>query len=185
MISSKITYRYAKALLDLAISNNIMDECLSDMKLLDKVCKENSQLVLLLKSPIINTDKKNSIIKKIFKGKLSKTSSLFVEIITKKNRESLIPSIAQNFIDLHKTHNKIATAKVITASPLDKSLRLQVIDYIKSKTDFDLDLIEEIDKSIIGGAIVKLGDQQLDGSIKRSIKELKNTYNKNLYIKDF
>tara|TARA_B100001287_G_scaffold141563_1_gene119086 strand:- start:21197 stop:21754 length:558 start_codon:yes stop_codon:yes gene_type:complete len=185
MISSKITYRYAKALLDLAISNNMMDECLSDMKLLDKVCKENSQLVLLLKSPIINTDKKNSIIKKIFKGKLSKTSSLFVEIITKKNRESLIPSIAQNFIDLHKTHNKIATAKVITASPLDKSLRLQVIDYIKSKTDFDLDLIEEIDKSIIGGAIVKLGDQQLDGSIKRSIKELKNTYNKNLYIKDF
>ncbi len=185
MISSKITYRYAKALLDLAIANNMMDECLSDMKLLDKVCKENSQLVLLLKSPIINTDKKNSIIKKIFKGKLSKTSSLFVEIITKKNRESLIPSIAQNFIDLHKTHNKIATAKVITASPLDKSLRLQVIDYIKSKTDFDLDLIEEIDKSIIGGAIVKLGDQQLDGSIKRSIKELKNTYNKNLYIKDF
>ncbi len=185
MISSKITYRYAKALLDLAISNNMMDECLSDMKLLDKVCKENSQLVLLLKSPIINTDKKNSIIKKIFKGKLSKTSSLFVEIITKKNRESLIPSIAQNFIDLHKTHNKIATVKVITASPLDKSLRLQVIDYIKSKTDFDLDLIEEIDKSIIGGAIVKLGDQQLDGSIKRSIKELKNTYNKNLYIKDF
>ena len=64
-------------------------------------------------------------------------------------------------------------------------MRLQVEDYIKSKTDFDLDLIEEVDESIIGGAIVKMGDQQLDGSIKRSIKELKNTYNKNLYIKDF
>ena len=185
MISSKITYRYAKALLDLAISENLMKECLADMKLLDKVCKENSELVLLFKSPIINTDKKISIIKEVFENKLSKISTLFIEIISNKNRESLIPLIAQNFIALHKTHNKIATAKVITASPLDKSLRLQVEDYIKSKTDFDLDLIEEVDESIIGGAIVKMGDQQLDGSIKRSIKELKNTYNKNLYIKDF
>jgi F-type H+-transporting ATPase subunit delta len=74
---------------------------------------------------------------------------------------------------------------VITASPLDKSQRLQVEGYIKTKTDFDLDLVEEVDESIIGGAIIQMGDQQLDGSIKRSIKELKNTYNKNLYIKDF
>jgi F-type H+-transporting ATPase subunit delta len=74
---------------------------------------------------------------------------------------------------------------VITASPLDKSQTLQVEGYIKTKTDFDLDLVEEVDESIIGGAIIQMGDQQLDGSIKRSIKELKNTYNKNLYIKDF
>ena len=67
MISSKITYRYAKALLDLAISENLMDECLADMKLLEKVCKENSELVLLFKSPIINTDKKISIIKEVLK----------------------------------------------------------------------------------------------------------------------
>ena len=50
MISSKITYRYAKALLDLAISENLMDECLADMKLLEKVCKENSRIIIICKA---------------------------------------------------------------------------------------------------------------------------------------
>jgi F-type H+-transporting ATPase subunit delta len=185
MIASKITHRYAKALLDLAITESNLDACYADMKLIEEVCAENSDFVLLLKSPIINMDKKISIINEIFGKKLSKITSLFINIITNKKRESLIPLIAQNFIALHKTHNKIATAKVITASPLDEGLRAEVSKYVKSKTDFNIDLIEEIDEAIIGGAIIKMGDQQLDGSVRRNIKELKNTYNKNLYIKDF
>ena len=68
---------------------------------------------------------------------------------------------------------------------MDKKLREEVTNYIQSTTDFDVELIEEIDEAIIGGAIVKMGDQQLDGSVRRNIKELKNTYNKNLFIKDF
>jgi F-type H+-transporting ATPase subunit delta len=74
---------------------------------------------------------------------------------------------------------------VITATPLDDSLRSEVSKYINSKTDFSIDLIEEVDEAILGGAIIKMGDQQLDSSVRRNIKELKNTYNKNLYIKDF
>lgn len=185
MISSKVTHRYAKALLDLAVAEKQLDACFADMKLIESVCIENTDLVLLLKSPIVNTDKKISIINEVFAKKLSKITSLFIQIIATKKREALLPSIAQNFIALHKTHNKITTAKVITASPLDKKLREEVTNYIQSTTEFDVELIEEIDEAIIGGAIVKMGDQQLDGSVRRNIKELKNTYNKNLFIKDF
>ena len=185
MINSKVTHRYAKALLDLAIKEEQLDACLSDMALIRNVCSENTDFSLLLKSPIINTDKKTSIINEVFEGKLSKITSLFLKVITTKKREALIPLIADNFILLHKTHHKIATAKVTTATPLDKGIKTEVINYVKSKTDFSIELIEEIDESIIGGAIIKMGDQQLDGSVRRNLKELKNTYNKNLYIKDF
>ena len=185
MIASKITHRYAKALLDLAIAENHLNSCFNDMQLIEKVCFENSDLVLLLKSPIINTDKKIGIINEVFGGKISKITSLFIQIITTKKRESLIPLIAQNFIRLHKTHHKIATAKFTTAIPLDSELKEKVSNYIKSKTSFEIELIEEIDEAILGGAIIKMDDQQLDGSVRRNIKELKNTYNKNLYIKDF
>ena len=185
MANSRLTYRYAKALLDLAVSQNVISSCLSDMKLIKRTCNENSDLVLLLKSPIVNMDKKINVFKMIFESRLSKMTSLFVEIIINKNRESLIPSIAENFIDLHKSYNKIATAEVITAIPLDKTLKNQIESYLKTKTDFELDIIEKVDENILGGAIIKMGDHQLDGSIKRNLKELKNTYNKNLYIKDF
>ena len=48
-----------------------------------------------------------------------------------------------------------------------------------------IELNEEIDEAILGGAIIKMGDKQIDGSVRRNLKNLKNTYSKNLYIKDF
>ena len=68
MIASKITSRYAKALIDLAKDQNALDSCLNDMELLKNSCVTNHELQLLLKSPIINSDKKWGIFELIFKS---------------------------------------------------------------------------------------------------------------------
>ena len=182
---SKITHRYAKALIDLAIERNLLDQCLNDMKIIIEVCEDNHELLLLLKSPIVNTDKKLSVLSLIFEERVSEMTSLFIEIITRKKREALLPSIAENFIHLHKLHNNITTAKVTTVDPLDEDLKKLVSQFVQSITSIDVEIEEAIDESILGGTIIKIGDQQLDGSVKRNLKELKNTYKENLYIKDF
>jgi F-type H+-transporting ATPase subunit delta len=97
----------------------------------------------MLKSPIINTDKKLSIIKSLFEKKLSKTTYLFIEIITKKKRESLLHSISKNFIELYKSHNKIITASVTTTVPLDKDLKEKVVSFVKKKYK-DVELKEKL-----------------------------------------
>ena len=48
-----------------------------------------------------------------------------------------------------------------------------------------MELKEKINQEIIGGSIINIGDYQLDNSVKAQLKNLKNSYNKNLYIKDF
>ena len=48
-----------------------------------------------------------------------------------------------------------------------------------------MELEEKINKEIIGGSVINIGDFQLDNSVKKSLRNLKNSYNKNLYIKDF
>ena len=100
MISSKITKRYAKSLMDLSIEKGQLIESYNDLVLVNKVCSENSDFLLMLKSPIIGAEKKLSIINAIFSNKLSKLTFLFIEIITKKKRESLLSSIAKNFVEL-------------------------------------------------------------------------------------
>jgi len=165
---SKITHRYAKALIDLAIDQQVLDQCLNDMTVIIEVCEDNHELLLLLKSPIVNTDKKMSVLSLIFKERVSKITSHFIEIITRKKREALLPSIAENFISLHKVHNNIATAKVTTVNPLDENLKKLVIQFVQSITSFDVEIEEAIDESILGGTIIKIGDQQLDGSVKRN-----------------
>ena len=185
MISSKITKRYAKSLIELSIESDQLLECYNDLVLVNKVCSENNDFILMLKSPIIGTDKKLAIIKSIFTNQLSKLTLSFIEIITKKKRESLLSSISKNFIELYKTHNKIISANVITSVPLDESLREKIILLVQKNTNFEVELKETINKEIIGGSIINIGDYQLDNSVKTQLINLKNRYNKNLYIKDF
>ena len=68
MAQSKVSNRYAKALLNLAIEQKSLDACYNDMVLLNSSCVENKDLALMLKSPIVNTDKKNEILNQIKKG---------------------------------------------------------------------------------------------------------------------
>ena len=81
MISSKITKRYAKSLIELSIERGQLTDSYNDLVLVNKVCSENSDFILMLKSPIIATDKKLAIIKSIFSNQLSQLTLLFIEII--------------------------------------------------------------------------------------------------------
>ena len=185
MSQSRITIRYAKALLQLAIKQDILEQSYNDMVLLDSVCAESKELSLLLKSPIVKTDKKLKILEEIFGSKINKVTMSFINIITSKKRESLLALIASSFIALYKTHNKTETATVISATPLDESLRAEVINFIKKYGDNDVELTEKVDPTIIGGSIIRMGDKQLDTSVSKAISELRQIFNKNLYLQDF
>ena len=97
MRQSRVTNRYAKALLDLAVEQNNLSTCYKDMLMLSSACKENKELELLLKSPIVKTDKKLAILKQLFEDKLDNLSMSFVNIITTKKREALLADIATSF----------------------------------------------------------------------------------------
>ena len=185
MKQSRVTIRYAKALFELAIEQERLEQSYNDMVFIDAVCTESKELSLLLKSPIIKTDKKLKILEDIFGSKIGKASMSFINIITTKKRESLLTLIASSFITLYKTHNKIATAIVVTASPLDELLRTEVVSFIKKHGEDNVKLTEKVDSTIIGGAIIRMGDKQLDASVSKAISELRQIFNKNLYIQDF
>ncbi|MDC0204220.1 ATP synthase F1 subunit delta [Flavobacteriales bacterium] len=185
MKQSRVTTRYAKALFQLVIEQGALEQSYRDMVLLDNVCAESKELSLLLKSPIVKTDKKLKILEDVFGSKISKVTMSFINIITTKKRESLLMLIASSFITLYKKHNKITTATAITAVPLDESLRTEVIRFIKKHGDDNVKLNEKVDSTIIGGAIIRMGDKQLDASVSKAISELRQIFNKNLYIQDF
>ena len=185
MKQSRVTIRYAKALLQLSIEQNSLEESYNDMLMIDAICVESQDLALLLKSPIVKTDQKLRILDEIFDGKLGKLSMMFVNVITTKKRESLLSAIAKSFVSLYKAHNNIESATVTTAMPLTESLKQDVIKYIKEGGDNSVELTEVVDENIIGGAIIRMGDKQLDTSVANEISELRQMFNKNLYLQDF
>lgn len=184
MRNTRATLRYAKSLLELAKEQNILELCKTDMVSVVSLCQNSRELVLLLKSPVVKTDKKLAIIADLFVG-CSPLVLSFIKLITKKKREALLFDIAQGFLDLYKIDQGIESATLTTAVPLDEDTRQQALDFIKKQGVSQVDLTEQVDESLIGGAILRLGDKQLDASVARQIKDLKQSFNKNLYIKDF
>lgn len=181
----KVASRYAKSLLLIAIEENVLEELHNDMQLVYDVCANNHDLVLLLKSPIVRTDKKTAILNEIFGKKISQISNSFISIILTKKREGLLGDIADAFIDAYKLYKNITTALVTTAVTLTKEQKSKIIDLLGEESKGDIDLKEMVDDSIIGGLILRVGDKQVDESIKRKLINLEMEFEKNPYIKEY
>ena len=182
----KVASRYANSLLKIAIDENSLEELYSDMEAVRKVCDENRELVLLLKSPIIKRDKKQAILNDVFGANLSKMSNLFISLIIKKKRAGLLGDIASAFNSAYKNYKQIRTAQITSAIALTQSQKDGIVAVLNDASKGDsLELVEVVDPSIIGGLIVRVGDKQIDESIKRKLKNLEMEFDNNLYIKEF
>jgi len=186
MSEKRAASRYAKSLLELAVEQGKIEEVRDDMQLFAKVCKENKNFTLLLKNPIVRHDKKKSILNAIFKDKVGKLTLAIFDIVTQKNREPILPLIATEFQTQYNAFKGIELAKVTTAVPLTKELKEKLVGIVKTISDrSSVELVEEIDKDIIGGFILKVGDRQIDDSIKSKLKALELEFSQNQYIKEF
>ena len=185
MTGTKLASRYSRSLLLLAIERGEVEQVFNDMKLVAKTCSENRDLKVLLRSPIIKTDKKTSILREIFESRIGKTSLAFIEIITNKRREYYLENIAQEFTNQYKENKKITTAILTTAVKIDESLKEKILVLVKNQTKQDVDLIEKLDEKLIGGFILRIGDTQIDSSINRKLYDLRKSFSENPYVKDF
>jgi F-type H+-transporting ATPase subunit delta len=181
---SHIAIPYAKALFDLSIERNSLDEAYHDMKLVAELCHTNRDFRMMLKSPVVGTEKKTKIIHAVFDNVLSKLSLTFFIIILRKKRESIIPDLAAEFIELYKDHMGILTTHMQTAVALTAEVREKVVSVLKDQTQKEIELVEEVKEEIIGGFILRWKDLQYDASVVNQINRLKKGIASiNLYVK--
>lgn len=181
----KVASRYAKSLLGISIEQKSLEEVYNDMQMINSICTQNRDLELLLKSPVVKTDKKSAILSEVFGKEISQISNTFISIILTKKREGLLADIADAFIDAYKVHKEITTATVTSAITLTKEQKAAIEALLKAQGNKTIELTEVIDKDIIGGMIVRVGDKQVDESIKRKLTDLEMEFSDNPYIKEF
>jgi len=182
MQGTRVASRYAKAFIDLAMEQGMFEEAHKDMQYISEMCESNHDFITFLKSPIIKTDKKQAVLKQLFSGKLNKVTEAYIQLITAKKREIYLAEIANEFINQYKEKKKILTAVVTTANGIDDVIRKKVMEIVKGVSTSEVVLQEKIDKNIIGGFIIRVGDKQVDASIARKISQLKQTFKENPYI---
>jgi F-type H+-transporting ATPase subunit delta len=185
MEGTRVAARYAKSFIDLTMEQGLLEQAYADMKLVAEVAAENPELISLLKSPIIKTDKKQAVLKEIFGSKINKITSAYLQLITSRRRETYLPEVAEEFINQYKEKKKILTAVIITANGIDDNIRQRVMDLVKDSGNKEVELKEKINKAIIGGFILRVGDKQVDASIARKLNDLKRDFKENPFVKEF
>ncbi len=185
MEGTRAGVRYAKALKELALEQGVLEKVQDDMKLISATLDSSHDLLVVLKSPIIKTDKKQSILAEVFKGKISKLTELFIQVLAAKRRESYLEAIAIEFVKQFKEHKKILTAVVTTASGLDEDLRKKVLEVVQGSGHSEIELIERINDKLIGGFTLQVGDKRVDASLAKQIRKLNMSFSENPYIKEF
>jgi len=165
--------RYAKSLMEIAHETNSVEAVRADMHSIENLCEKNHEFLMFLESPVIQTEKKLSVINAIFKGKVSDITLSFLNLMTRKSRESILKEIAHAFGEQYKTDKNILTAVVTSASGLDDKTRQKMLDLIKSQTKGEVELIEKTDAKAIGGFVLKIGDRQIDKTVARQLSNMK------------
>ncbi|MEI6436088.1 MAG: ATP synthase F1 subunit delta [Bacteroidota bacterium] len=185
MNTSLVSERYAAALFELAVEKNAVEEVYQDNLLVLQTCENSKDLRLLLKSPIINTGKKQIIIREIFEKNIHKLTLQYMLIMVRKKREGFLQSVSNQFVELYKQYKNILTVNFKSPVAPESEVKKEVVELMKNYTHADIELKNEIDESLIGGFILRWKDKQYDASIRREIENMRNAIAKiNLYQKE-
>src|SRR5215831_3116998 len=183
MPNPRLASRYAKSLMDLSIEKGQLEQVFADMQWLHAVCKSNRDFLNLLRSPIISSDKKIKILKEVAGNRLNGITTTFNTLLINKGRESNLPEIASTFIAQYKAHKKIHTLRLTTVSPLSADVKTAIVQQVKATGGYEnIELEERIDKSIIGGFVLQVGDKMIDASIAYDLKEIAKQFENNDFI---
>lgn len=176
MLETKVAIRYAKSLIELARERGVADAVKADMQLLVGVCAMNREFPVLLANPIVHGYKKRAILKQVFETKVNSLTNSFFDILVKKGREGFLEGIAHQYLAQYKKFKGIETAVITSAVGLDDTLRAAVYKIISESLNSEIELIEKVDKRIIGGLIVRVEDKQYDASISSELKKLARAF---------
>ncbi|MBK5203332.1 MAG: ATP synthase F1 subunit delta [Prolixibacteraceae bacterium] len=174
----KITVRYAKAFFSLAEEEKMLDTLKTDIEQINQLCNKNEKFNLLLDTPVIGTTKKTYIINQIFNGKIDKRTLAFIYLIFKNKRENYLPSITKEIISLYQGNQHVKTAVITYAVPFDEKMDNQIKDLLEKELKSGIDLKKKVKPDIIGGFILRIDDKEIDASVVKYLRDIKEELSK-------
>jgi F-type H+-transporting ATPase subunit delta len=164
---------YASSLIELGTEKKILPDLEEEIKFIAGMISDDRNFRHFLTSPGITKDAKKESIEKIFKGKLSDYMVNFIKVLIDNDRQSAIPEIYEMFTGLIDEVNNRQRVTIITSVDLDSTLKGKLTAKLKDVFKKEIILKEEIDPSILGGIIIKVGDTVIDGSLAKDLRNIK------------
>jgi F-type H+-transporting ATPase subunit delta len=165
--------RYALALYNVAEEKGKIEEYLKDFREIVQLIKSNEELQQIIKHPQISTSTRKKTFIKLFKGRIDEELLSFLLLLIEKDRILYAEEKLNEIEKIHLERNNTLIADVKTVVNLQNEEREELIKILQTKYNKKIILREEINKELIGGVYVRVGNDVIDGTIKSKIDEMK------------
>ncbi|UCE18834.1 MAG: ATP synthase F1 subunit delta [Gemmatimonadota bacterium] len=180
MPSDPIAQAYAEALFRIAEAEDAVDRVESELYELQKILNKEYELREFLDDPSVTVGGKRSAVAELFAGKVSPLTLNLVYTAVEQGRHRLLPGIVEVFADLASAFRGQVTAEVITAVPLTEEMADKLRGVLSKRVNKKVYLKQMVDGSILGGAIVRIGDKIIDGCVSKKLQGLRSAMIKRL-----
>lgn len=164
--------RYAEAAFELAREQGALDQWERDLQRLADVLRDPS-VAEFFDSPAIPVDAKQRAIEAILPDPSQQYVRNLAFLLLERGRLSQLPQVVEVFRDLVLQERGIAIAEVTTAVDLTPDEAEQVRERLGQLTGKQIQLKPRVDPSIIGGIVVRIGDDLIDGSVRTQLTQLR------------
>lgn len=174
MLAQQVAKKYSSALFNIVREKGMVDQAFEQFEQLDNLVKKDDSLLQFLLAPHILDQFKVDLIKEVFGSRLEPLFLQFLLVLIEKHRIGFLHDIIEEFRARVAEARGIIVARVTTAVPLDDKARAGLIAKLTTKTGKTIELDEKADTAILGGVIVILGDQIIDGSVRNKLSILRD-----------
>lgn len=173
MAEEAVSRRYAAALFGLAQRTGSIDTIDTDLTAVAEAYRTVRQFRAVLGDPDLPEAKKKDVLNAVFKGRIDETTLIFLNLLIDKRRFDELPDIQREYDRLALTTQNIARATAVSAVPLSQVETDELVKSLEAKTGKRIELTVEMDQSVIGGVLVRIGDVVYDGTIRGNLERLR------------
>ncbi len=165
---------YAKAAFELASADNATDRW-NDMLFLASALVTEETMANLLESPQLTSSQVVQVLTDVGGEAFDPRFRDFLKVVSENKRFSLLPEVTVLYQRLREETDKLLRVKVVSAFELEEDQATRLKDALARRYDREILLESEVDKGVIGGAVIYAGGQVIDGSLKDRLAKLSNS----------
>lgn len=165
---------YAQAILDLAEERRSSDDVLDELRWLAGEIENRPDLANFVSSPLVDVHERAASLDRMFRGKLSDVVVDGLQVMNRKGRLELLPTIAAVYRSLYRELRHQVDVEVVTATDIGEETKAKIRRTLAAYTDREPDFQVRVDPSLIGGIVIRIGDEKADASVKSKIEVVRH-----------
>lgn len=173
MAHDPINVGYARALFEMAHAEGVVDRIEEELFRLRELLKSNPALLEFLKDPNVKREGKRQALGELFAGRVHPLLLNALLTLSDQDRGGRVLNVVEEFSAIASTTRQTVTGEVTAAVKLDDATLARLAAELSRLTGKNVQLFQKVDPALLGGAIIQVGEQIIDASLRRKLDQIR------------